>query len=660
MRRALLALTLLAVSLVPALATPPASLDDAKVVLAARIAALTPPVTAAEGTELKSLTTAQASLLAYGGGADKTGLKYLAGLVKGIEKALSPDPDVQAILGVVRDHQNALAAAARADAVARLALISVEKNRLKVAAAIASGDAALAAANTAWATSASGGAKGQAKAIGTYQKALASAEKALTKDPAAGAVRYPGLSVAAETIPFLHEGEVVAVDAYPGEVIVVFDPLPPAITARALLVGLGATVLAQIPNVGVYVAGVVPGQESTFIQQVRTQPGVYLAYPHLVTRYGSTGVTVIDDCDGTHGGKVKAVLTNHGVTVNNCRIDGYSSPIFPWTIDELERDVRERGTNPTLVNISTYTGWPGGTRWENVTDEVQRRKLVVENVYNLKTLLKAISQLPLPYRENLVVTLCAGNNHAPLDGILAEIAEDPVLLAILHQHFLIVGSKGQPFSNYAAVLDDDFAWVSNPEAADGTSFAAPYALALISKVMDQRGVSAAAALQIVKEAVAANPGHELVEAEVLPAAPGGDTYVGTITGATTDTLDGSVWRATVALELLLTVNGTGTVGDPYLNSLDFTGNVTETLEHCADDGGCDPGGVYGVAGMGDGTSLGKVIVTALLAGTSDDFTVRLTDGTLSGDRTTVTGTVTVNSVAFDTPVTKTVTFTVVP
>lgn len=477
-------------------------------------------------------------------------------------------------------------------------------------------------------------------------------------DVFAGAVPYAGPPPAPAAVTFNHDGLPLTVSAFPGQVQVIFNTPVPAATARALITGLGATVLAQIPGVGYALAGVPPGQESSFIDQVRANASVYLAFPHLAGRYAGTGVTVVDDCDGSHGAAVKKVLTDRGVTIEACRDDGDARPVSIWTIWETESQINANKTNPTLINISSYQGLTGTADWEDQPDGIKRRVLT-EYSYDRKSLLKTISQMPLEYRENLVITLCAGNNHMPLDSILAEIAGSPALLAVLRNNILIVGSAGQSFSNYASIFTDDFAWVSNPESSKGTSYAAPYALALISKIMDQRGVSAAEALRIVKDAVAANPNHELVESEVLPVAPG-DVYQGSIAGETTDTLDGSVWKAEVSLDLTLTVSGTGILGDPYDVQLDFSGTLIETLIQCDEPGGCDPGGTYPVSGTGQQTSLGKVIGTALLGGTDDGLTVKLTDGEFSGDRTKLTGTVTVASVAFDAPVIKEVTLNLKP
>ena len=341
----------------------------------------------------------------------------------------------------------------------------------------------------------------------------------IASDPFANAVRYPGPAPTPGNVTFKHDGIATTVSAFPGQVQVVFDTPIPVTTARSFLQGLGGTILAQIPGVGYYLVGVTVGQESAYIDNVRKNTSVYLAFPHLAGLYGAAGATVVDDCDGSHGAAVQKVLTDRGVTINACRDDGDSRPISTWTIWETEKEINDRKTEPALINISSYQGLTDGADWEEQTPALQRRALV-EYAYDRKSLLKTISQMPLFYRDNLVITLCAGNNHMPLDSILGEIMADPALAGVLRNNVLIVGSKGQDFSNYASLFLDDFAWVSNPESANGTSFAAPYALALISKIMDQRGVTASEALQIAKQAAAANPNHELVESEVLPVAPG--------------------------------------------------------------------------------------------------------------------------------------------
>ena len=658
MQRVLCGVVLLA-AVVLARAAGAVDLNAAVGVLDARIAALSPASTASARREARLLTLARRDLLACTGSAAASDVRHLTDVVVTLVKAASPAPEVRALLDVVRESLDTLAAEARQAASERLGLLSQEANRQRVAAIITTGDDIAAAAAAAWPVSASRAARLQARAIAAYQRALTTAQRLFARESPADPVRYAGPPPASGLVSFPHAGELVAVEAFPGQVLVLFDPPLPAAAARASAMGLGGMVLSQIPEVGCYLVQVPSGQEGTFIEQICGEPGVYLAFPHLAGHYASTDVTVIDDCAGSHGEEVQRVLTDHGVAVGNCRTDGYGSrPVPIWTLWEMEREAIERRTGPTLINISSSQGLTGGAYWDDQPEDVQRRVLT-SYAYDLKALLKTISQLPLPSRENLVVTLCAGNNHIPLDGVLAEIGADPALLAVLQRHVLIVGSKGQFFSNYATVFQDDFAWVNNPESTRGTSFAAPYALALIARIRDRHGVSATEALRLVKEAVADNPDHELLESEVLPVDPG-DTYAGAVAGSTTDTLDGNVWAAVVALDLLVTVSGSGLIGDPYDVSLEFTGTLTETLRTCADPGGCDPGGTYPVSGMGQQTALGRVSATALLNGSENGFTVRLTDGVLNADRTRLTGTVTVGSVAFDAPVSRSVTFILVP
>lgn len=659
MRCALLALVLFGV-FAPVMAATPASFAEAESVLQARIASLTPPPTSTAARELGALTVAQAALQAYGGSADKADLKLLVTVAKAIQKALSPDPDVVAVLEVVRDHLHGLAQNAREDALGRMEFLVEAGNQLRTAAAVAKGDAAVAAALAAWPASPSKGAAGLAKAIAAYQKATAGADKAIDKEWSTAVIGYEGPYPVPAPVSFQYEGQGTTITAFPGQVVVLFAGRPPAAAARALLSGLGGTVLAQLPPVGCYLVAVTPGAEGAFIDQVGADPAVELAFPHPAGRFMGTGVTVLDDCGGDHGQAVQQVLTDRGVAVDACRsiANAVGSPSTLAATFELTDEVRLNRSQPTLINLSSGYGTPNDVPYDQLSADLQRGVLAGYTLDRI-SLLRAVALLPGSYRENLVITIAAGNDRIPLDSVLAELATDPRLMAVLEQNVIFVGSKGQAFSNYATILPGNFAWADNPEAANGTSFAAPYVLALIRKIMDQRGVSATEALRIVKQAVAANPAGELLEEDVLIPEPA-QVYTGAVAGTTNDSLDGSIWRTDVALDLVVTVSGTGVSADPYQAQLAFDGSITQTLTHCAAEEGCDPGGTYLVSGEGDQASTGRLVVAARLGGSSDELVVRLTDGTFSADGTRLVAQVTVTSPAFDAPIARAVTLSLVP
>jgi hypothetical protein len=474
-------------------------------------------------------------------------------------------------------------------------------------------------------------------------------ELAAPTDPFDGAVAYSGALPAAGDVSYPTDGGTRVARAFRGQVIVHFKTAVSSATAQGLFATYGGTTRAQIPGLGIFLVGVPVGGESAFIGHMRADSRVYQAIPHLVGRRAGTEIVVVDDCGGTHGDKVEKVLTDRGVTVTQCRDDdsGGGDVVPISTLWEVEKAINDQKGGPILINISSYVGFVGDADFDDESPESQANVLSKYTEDRI-SLLKAIAALPAEYRQNLVITLAAGNDHMPLDDVFEKIAADPKLAEVLRDNVLFVGSKGQTFSNYSSSASSHFVWVSNSESEDGTSFAAPYALALISKIMTARGLSATDALLVAKAAANANASHELLESDVLP-----PLYKGTVSGETTDTVEGSVWKAVVSLNLSLAISGSGTVGNPYRVAMSFDGDIVETLLVCADPP-CDAGGTYPVNGTGVQTSTGKVAGSA--TGMEGNLTVTLTDGTFNADRSKLTGTVTISSPFFDAPIAKTVTF----
>lgn len=467
-------------------------------------------------------------------------------------------------------------------------------------------------------------------------------------DPFEGAFNYSGPLPAAVTVTYpTATGDCQAL-AYRGQVIVHFTTALAPATAQGLFATYGGTILAQIPGIGFYMVGVPSGGEYAFISHMRADSRVYQAIPHFVGRRAGTELVVVDSCGKTHGEKVQKVITDRGITVTQCRDDdnGAGDVVTLFTQWETVKAIEEQKGEPILINISSYVGYGTATDYDREPPESQKNVLT-RYTDDRVSLLKAIADLPAEYRKNLVITFAAGNDHMPLDPVLEKLSADPKLAAVLQDNILFVGAKGQTFSNYSASNSSHFAWVSNPESADGTSYAAPYALTVIRKIMLTRGLSASEALMVAKIAIDRNPDHELREADVLPTA-----YKATVSGSTTDSVDGSVWDAAVSLNLTVYVSSYGTVTRPYIVTIDFTGSIVETLLICADPP-CDPGGTYPVSGFGVANSVGKVEGSA--EGMEGNITVDLTGGTFSTDGKKLTGTVTIDSPFFDVPITKTVT-----
>jgi hypothetical protein len=274
-------------------------------------------------------------------------------------------------------------------------------------------------------------------------------------------------------------------------------------------------VLREIPAIGYYLVQVPIGTEGAFINSIKADSRVLKALPNPVGMRGSApGVWILEGCGDDHDARVEGTLEAEGGSVGSCQniqdskhnIDGDEVMARIVTVGNVER------TDPALVNLSSYGSHLNGIQFDGLTlaEQVQAQN---EWVNFMSIVLDAIGDLPPAYRDNLVITMCAGNNNMDITGLMAVLRQNPDYAAILHNNVLIVGTDLMQ-GNFSP-NDPDFAYMNNPEAANGTSFAAPGAMAIIQKIMNETGASAKVALQAAKAAIAKNAGHQLVKTEAV-------------------------------------------------------------------------------------------------------------------------------------------------
>jgi len=143
-----------------------------------------------------------------------------------------------------------------------------------------------------------------------------------------------------------------------------------------------------------------------------------------------------------------------------------------------------------------------------------------------------IAQLPEAYRESLVVTIAAGNEHMPLEPELTAIRSDPTIAGVLRDNVVIatteqttvpssLGTSPYPTGNFAnrAPGDPDVVIMNNEAAVLGTSLAAPAVLGSVESIIgDLKGItgaSTALALKAIKMAMEINVQHELLLDEAI-------------------------------------------------------------------------------------------------------------------------------------------------
>jgi hypothetical protein len=305
----------------------------------------------------------------------------------------------------------------------------------------------------------------------------------------------------------------VEVLAYPGQVQVFFDPATSATDAVSAIQSRGGMILAQIPAVGYYLADVGLGQEGPFISGIRTDSRVNYVAPHIAGSL-STAATILDGCNISHSITVEDVIVTEGGTFDECRdivvagTDVSSHKVTMGIITEAD----ENTGGVTLLNLSAS----GGLNGIDYTTQSAAVKSKSQKDWKrfMRATLASLASLPANLRDNLVVTIAAGNGNMPIDSLIAELRSDSKIAGILNDNVLIVTTNQFTLANDTGG-DPDVAIMTNPISAQGTSFAAPAALALIENVMLATGATPKEALQAAKLAVATNANHQLILSEAI-------------------------------------------------------------------------------------------------------------------------------------------------
>ena len=343
-----------------------------------------------------------------------------------------------------------------------------------------------------------------------------------------GIQSYTGPLPEARSMTYRDEtGVLRTVTAIPGQAHVIFDPLTSADNARAAIEARGGRVLEQVPAIGHYLVGVTAGGERTFIDAMRGRPHVLSAAPHVVGLRGA--VTLFEGCTpgDTHYAEVRRVLQREGGTFDECRHIAANARWIsvPRIVKQLALEANENTTGTTLINLSSYGAHLNGVDWTRLAPDV-RGRLQDEWFAFMRITLLAVANLPAEYRDRLVMTICAGNNNMPIEALMRRLRAEPRLAGILRDNVLVVTTTLMRGNRGGA--DPDVAIMNNVDARNGTSFAAPAAMAVLETIMRQTGASARQALRAMKIAVATNalrrlvPSEAIDKARAIVAAGGGD------------------------------------------------------------------------------------------------------------------------------------------
>lgn len=333
-----------------------------------------------------------------------------------------------------------------------------------------------------------------------------------------GAVEYTGTYPEPVAVTYSDNGVTVTVDAIPGQFLAYFKQSVNDADAEQLINSSGGTVLGKIPVIKFYHVEVDVNAVNQFVSSMQSSGKVFAVKPNIIS-YPKAGAVIFDACNDAHGNMVRAALQNCAGTYEKCvNVPTTSLLGVPtsMSVNAITAEVNANNGGTTLINMS-YNAGLRDEDWDlaNNTKAIKAREDWISNMY---CLLNGIANMPAKKRENLVLTISAGNENMPVGDLLQALRgkyadNGTPLQNILRDNLLIVTTDSLLVSgikaNYAELSDPDVVIINQPISSQGSSFAAPCAMGYMQSVMQQKGVSAAEALKAMKDASWMTPNREV-------------------------------------------------------------------------------------------------------------------------------------------------------
>ncbi|HLP18800.1 MAG TPA: hypothetical protein VK174_00790 [Chitinophagales bacterium] len=265
---------------------------------------------------------------------------------------------------------------------------------------------------------------------------------------------------------------------------------------------------------------------------MQTGSSVELVSPHVLC-YPKAGALVLDHCNMDHGIEVKATLTTcHGTvaackditTIKNGIVYGSDASIIHGIIDEGNKNK----TGPTFINLSFNGGLQRATDYDfALLSQAEQDTFVSAYYWHMTNVLMSVAALKDEYRQNLVITIAAGNENFPMADMMDMLRQRPRIANILRDNVLVVSTERIPgiHANYA-YDDADVVVLNNQSATSGSSLAAPCALGYMQEIVNRTGVTARQALKAMKDASWLLPDREVTLDNALAMLAGGHYVAG--------------------------------------------------------------------------------------------------------------------------------------
>lgn len=325
-----------------------------------------------------------------------------------------------------------------------------------------------------------------------------------------GAIFFNGTIPAPGNVITSSNGVTSTTFAIPGWIVILASANAPQGSVTQLIIENGGKLLSAIPSIGLFVAGVSPQNESSFVSSVSSSPLVSSAGPDpamvrasavaTVFRSGQSTASlanklakainasdsdiltvVVDDfsTNSSHGYKVASALNAADSSVPYIELqDAPSSTVVPWseTIATIVSAINaaQLAQEKIVINLSTYGGCAEAGQCISYDAAEQWAK-------DERALVQQLSTLEWVKNGNVIINQAAGNDGADLNPVMKSLSADPTLGPTFNSTFQICGALGTGsktragYSNYAGGIVFDEPSLPNLE---GTSFVAPECTAL--------------------------------------------------------------------------------------------------------------------------------------------------------------------------------------
>jgi len=438
-----------------------------------------------------------------------------------------------------------------------------------------------------------------------------------------GATNYVGAYPAASSLGYTDaNGRPMNVQAYPGQIQIFFDPMLSQEDAEEIVKSNGGDVIGTIPLTGYFLVQVDTGSEASFISSVLSYPQVINAMPNLALEQEQDGVYISEDYltepkpvplnvhgpvaidSGQHGREVVRTAEANGGTitdiVNITRLQDGRTPGDKWVhaLNAIAQGnaIFNPGTT-TFINISQGAGYRDDARsgdtngnsklgdwsdWTNLPPDLQQES-INNRIAFMSNVLQAVQSLPHDLCNDTFITMSGGNNNMPLEPVLSALRANRIWDDLLRDTIAIVTCPSSLYTqaNQGPVGDPSIVVMTNPQAANGTSFAAPAANAAIQhltrgeiiNIMNATGTSFAQVVQAAEMAKAANgkviPSEVqmMVTAVVSAATSPEGTWTGSYSAAHTEPTDRWVRQSGGSLEWSISASNGSFQGSLYLDGI---------------------------------------------------------------------------------------------